>query len=65
VLGVIDGTHILIFRLQTFFLEDWYYHKIGDYSIIPQIVIDCNKKVLDLYVRMSSKINDLHIIAKV
>ncbi len=61
--GVIDGTHILIFRLQTLFLEDYYYHKICDYLIIPRIVIDCNKK-LDLCVGMSSRVNDSKVACK-
>jgi hypothetical protein len=61
--GVINDTHILISKPQTLFLEDYYYHKIGDYSIIPQIVIDCNNKFLDLCVGMSSRI-DSKVVCK-
>jgi len=62
--GVINGTHILILKPQTFFLEDYYYHKISDYSIIPQIVIDCNKKFLDYCIGMSSRVNDSKVLRK-
>jgi hypothetical protein len=38
--GAIDGTHIQIFKPKTTFLEDYYYHKIGGYSVVAQTIIN-------------------------
>ncbi len=50
--GVINGNHILISKPQTFFPKDYYYHKIGNYSIIVQAIVDCNKNIINLCVGM-------------
>jgi len=42
---VVDDTHIIIFKSIAPFFEDNYYHKMGRYSIVVQIV-DCNKRFL-------------------
>jgi hypothetical protein len=42
--GAIDGTHIQIFKPKTTFLQDYYYQKIRDYSIVAQAIINSLKK---------------------
>lgn len=41
--NAIDGTHIQISKLKSIFPHDYYYHKIGDYLIITQVVVDSLK----------------------
>lgn len=41
--GAINGTHIQIPKPKIIFLEDYYYHKKGGYSIIVQAIVDSKK----------------------
>ncbi len=41
----IDGTHVSILKFVGPFNEDYFYHKIGNNSIICQAVVDDNKKI--------------------
>jgi hypothetical protein len=45
--GAISGTHSVIPKP---FVEDYYYHKSGGYSVVAQAVVDCDKQFLDLFV---------------
>jgi hypothetical protein len=62
--GVINDTHILIFKLQTFLLKGYYFHKTWSYSIVVQHVADCNKKFLDLCVGLPNNVNDVKMLCK-
>jgi hypothetical protein len=44
--GVIDGTHISISK-PIYFPKDYFYYKIGGYSIILIFVLDCKKRFTD------------------
>ncbi len=48
--GTIDGTHISISKPKLAFVEDYYYHKSGSYSIVAQVVVDVRRKYINLYV---------------
>jgi len=43
VMGAIDGTHISIARPQRAHATYYYYHKVGGYSIVAQVMVNCNK----------------------
>jgi hypothetical protein len=45
VVGAIDGTHIAIIKPSDVFAKDYYYHKIGSYSIVAQAMVDNQKKL--------------------
>jgi hypothetical protein len=62
--GVIDGTHMLIFKPQTFLPKSYYFHKTWCYSIVVQHVVDCNKTFLGLYVGLPSNVNDVKVLCK-
>jgi hypothetical protein len=40
VMGAMDGTHICITKIVCGFLENYYYHKIGRYNIVAEVVVD-------------------------
>jgi hypothetical protein len=56
--GAIDGTHISIVKPSTY-PEDYYYHKVGGYNVIAQAIVDCKKKIIDVYVSLLGSVNDL------
>jgi hypothetical protein len=60
--GAIDGTCIQISKPKTIYLEDYYYHKIGGYSIVVQTIIDCKKKFIDICVGLPSNNNDFKVL---
>ncbi len=62
--GAIDGTHILISKLQIFLPHGYYFHKTWSYSIVVQPIINCNKKFLHLYVGLPSSVNDVKMLCK-
>jgi hypothetical protein len=48
--GVINGIHISIVKPQSSFIKKYYYHKIGSYNIVAHVIVDCNKKFIDIFV---------------
>jgi hypothetical protein len=48
-MGVIDGAHISIARPQKIHAVDCY-HKTGRYSIVAQVVVDCNQRLIYVFV---------------
>ena len=62
VYGAIDYTNIAIHKLGGQYCEDYYYHKSGGYSICVQVVVDCSKRFLDIYVGMPGFVNDTWIL---
>jgi hypothetical protein len=55
--GVIDNKHISNSKPKFDFDEGYYFHKIGGYSIITQ-VIDARKKFIDIYVGLPKSVNN-------
>ena len=53
----IDRTHFDI-KKPTIALEDYFYFKIGGYSMHCQAIIEKNKRFLDVYVGMPGSMND-------
>jgi len=63
VMGVIDGAHISIPRPQRVHAID-YYHKIGRYFIVSQVMVDCNKRFIYVYVRLLGSVNGFRVFCK-
>jgi hypothetical protein len=62
--GAIDNTHIIIYKPITPFHEDYYHHKTSDYSIQVQVVVDFNKKFLELYVGFPGNVDNAKVLCK-
>ncbi len=61
--GAIDGTHISIVNPSTY-PEDYYYHKFGGYNVVAQAIVDCKKKIIDVFVSLLGCVNDLKVLHK-
>jgi hypothetical protein len=46
--GTINNTHISISKPKLAFAKDYYYHKMGGYSIVAQVVVDVRRKFTDM-----------------
>ncbi len=58
--GTIDGTHISILKSQGGFASYYYYyHKTWGY--VAQVIVDCNKKIIDLFMGL---LNDMMVLCK-
>lgn len=55
--GAIDCTHIHNSKLALS-LEDYYYFKIGGYSIVAQAVVDARKQFYSLFIGLPGFVND-------
>jgi len=64
VMGAIDGTHISIARPQGAHATYYYYHKIGGYSIVAQVVVDYNKRSIHVFVGLPCLVNDSRVFCK-
>jgi len=49
---------IFPFQNLTLHVEDYYYHKVGGYSIVPQGVVDVKKRFTNIFVGLIRSIND-------
>lgn len=63
VLGTIDGSQLAISKLHVG-LEDYYHFKSGGYTLQCQVVVDENKKFMDLFVDMFGSIHDVKVLRK-
>ena len=61
--GAIDGTHIEI-AIPRFASSDYYYFKLGGYTINCQAVVDSKKRFLDMYVGMPGSTNDSRMLRR-
>lgn len=57
----VHDTHIIILKSIASFLEDYYYHKLGIYSIVVQVV-DCNKRFFDICGGLLGNVNEFKIL---
>lgn len=64
VMGAINGTHISIAKPIGVFLKDFYYHKIGGYNIVAQVMVDSQKRFLDVFVGLLKNVNDSYALRK-
>jgi hypothetical protein len=60
--GVINGIYIDILKLEGAFVKDYYYHKTKGYSIITQIVINCNNFFINLFVGLPMNVKDSMVL---
>jgi len=60
----IDGTHLSISKPKLAFVEDYYYHRSGGYSIVAHAIVDVRRKFTNLYVGLPRSINDFQVLWK-
>jgi len=46
--GTISNTHISISKPRLAFVKDYYYHKMGGYSIVAQTIVDVRKRFINM-----------------
>jgi len=63
VVGAIDGTHIPISKPKHFPI-DYYYFKSRGYTLNCQLVVDSDKRFLDLYLGMLGSTNDFCMLRR-
>jgi len=61
--GAIDGIHIFIVKPFAYF-ENYYHHKFGGYSVVVEALIDCKKKVIDVFVGLLGSVNGSRVLCK-
>jgi hypothetical protein len=60
--GVTFGTHVLIFKPSIPYPEDNYYHKSKGYSMVAQVMVDSNKKCIDIFIGLLGNVNDSQVL---
>lgn len=61
--GANDGTQISIMKPFAYF-EDYYYHKVGEYNVVAQAIINFKKKFIDVFVGLLRSVNDARVLCK-
>jgi len=61
--GAIDGTHISTIK-PILCHENYYYHKLGGYSLVAQVVVDYKKMFIDVFVGFPRNLNDSRVLHK-
>jgi hypothetical protein len=64
VVGVIHGIHICITKPTSNFSKHYYYHKTKGYNIVAQVVVDNQKRFMDVFVGLLGSVNDSHVLRK-
>lgn len=64
VVGVIHGIHICIAKPTSNFSKHYYYHKTKGYNIVAQVVVDNQKRFMDVFVGLLGNVNDFHVLRK-
>jgi hypothetical protein len=59
---VINWIHIDILKLEGAYVEDYYYHKTTGYSIITQVVINCNKFYTNIFVGLPRNVKNSMVL---
>jgi hypothetical protein len=58
--GAIDGMHISIIK-PILFPKNYYYHKLGGYSLVAQAIVNCKKRLIDVFVGLPRNVNDSRV----
>lgn len=56
--GVTNGTHVLISKPFIPYPQDYYYHKSKGYSMVAQVMVDSNKKFIDIFIGLPRNANN-------
>jgi len=62
-LGLGNMSHISIVK-SILCHENYYYHELGGYSLVAQIVVNYKKKFIDVFVGFPRNLNDLRVLHK-
>jgi hypothetical protein len=60
--GTINNTHISISKPKFAFVKDYYYHKMGGYSIVAQAIVDVRRRFINIYVGLLGNINNFQVL---
>jgi hypothetical protein len=65
--GTINNTHISISKPKFAFVKDYYYHKMGGYSIVAQAIVaqaivDVRRKFINIYIGLLGNINNFQVL---
>ncbi len=68
-MGAIDGTHISIVKpssvyYKDYLWKDYFFHKIGKYNVVAQVVVDNQKRFMDVYVGLPRNVVDSCVLKK-
>jgi hypothetical protein len=63
-MGVVDGTHISITKQSCAYFEKKFFHKTGGYNVVAQLVVDSQKRFMDVYVGLLQNVNDSYVLTK-
>ncbi len=63
-IDVIDDIHIAITKPSCVFVKDCFSHKTWNYSIVARVVVDNQKRFIDVYVGLIRNLNDSHVLMK-
>jgi hypothetical protein len=61
--GAIDGTHISTVK-PILCHENYYYHKLGGYSLVAQVVVEYKLFFIDVFVGFPRNLNDSGVLHK-
>ncbi len=64
VMGAINDTHISITKPFGVYSNDYFFHKIRGYSVVAQMVLDNQKRFMDVYVGLLGSVNDFGVLKK-
>ncbi len=56
--GFTNGTHVLISKPFIPYPQDYYYHKSKGYSMVAQVMVDSNKKFIDIFISLPRNVNN-------
>ncbi len=63
-MGATNATHISIAKSIGVFLKDYCYHKIGGYNVVAQVMVDSQKRFLDVFVGLLKNVNDSYVLKR-
>jgi hypothetical protein len=61
--GAIDDIHISIVKPFAY-PNNYYYRKSNGYSVVAQVVVNCKKILIDVFVGFPKSVNDLKVLCK-
>jgi hypothetical protein len=63
-MGAIDGTHILIAKPFGVYFKNYFFHKTWGYSVVAQVVVNNQKRFMDVCVGLFGSVNDFGVLRK-
>jgi hypothetical protein len=64
VMGAIDGTHISIAKPFGAYSKGYFFHNIRRYNVVAQVMVDNQKRFMDVYVGLPRNVLNYHVSRK-